>query len=141
MSIRKLLLQAKLLIRLLLESSEVFVEHGEMETSQPMAKWRMVVSSRQYVCTHHPEYETVFIKNGMTRLILPPYSLNLSPCDFFVPPNERVLKGIRFAGMEEVKKNDGGIVRPILLHKNSVSALNSKKRVWTSALNEMESTL
>jgi len=44
-------------------------------------------------------------KNGMTPLTHPPYSPDLAPCDFFLFPRmKKVLKGKRFADVEEVKK-------------------------------------
>ena len=47
----------------------------------------------------------------MTQLLNPQYSLDLAPCDFFIFPRmKKVLKGKRFADVEEVKKKkDGGI--------------------------------
>jgi hypothetical protein len=41
----------------------------------------------------------------MTQLLHPPYSPDLAPCDFFLFPRmKNVLKGKRFADVEEVKK-------------------------------------
>jgi hypothetical protein len=44
-------------------------------------------------------------KNSMTQLLHLPYSPDLAPCDFFLFPRMRkVLKGKRFAGVEEGKE-------------------------------------
>jgi histone-lysine N-methyltransferase SETMAR len=44
-------------------------------------------------------------KNSMTQLLHPPYSPDLAPCDFLLfPLMKKVLKGIRFGDVEEVKK-------------------------------------
>ena len=44
-------------------------------------------------------------KNSMTQLLCPPYSPGLTPCGFFLFPRmKKVLKGKRFADVEEVKK-------------------------------------
>ena len=44
-------------------------------------------------------------KNSMTQLLHPPYSPDLAPCDFFLFPRmKKVLKGKRFADVDEVKK-------------------------------------
>jgi histone-lysine N-methyltransferase SETMAR len=44
-------------------------------------------------------------KNRMTQLLHPPYSHDLAPCDFLLFRRmKKVLKGKRFADVEEVKK-------------------------------------
>jgi histone-lysine N-methyltransferase SETMAR len=44
-------------------------------------------------------------KIGITQLIHPPYSADLTPCDFFLlPVIKKVLKRKRFAGVEEKTK-------------------------------------
>ena len=45
-----------------------------------------------------------FTKNGLMPVCYPPYSPNLTLSDFFVSLHEKVLKGKRFADVEEVKQ-------------------------------------
>ena len=46
-------------------------------------------------------------KNGMTLVPHPPYLLNLSPSNYFLfPLMKKVLKGKRFANVEEVKQTN-----------------------------------
>jgi len=61
----------------------------------------------------------------MTQVLHPPYSPDLAPCDLFLFPRmKKVLKGKRFADLEEVKKkNDRGIKRH---HFAKVSGLLQK---------------
>ena len=53
--------------------------------------------------------EQFLTKNGMTPMPHPPYSPDLIPSDFFVclfPRMKKVLKGKRFADVEEVKQEE-----------------------------------
>jgi hypothetical protein len=55
-------------------------------------------------------------KNGMTQLLQPPYSPDLAPCEFFLfPLMKKVLKGKRFADVEEVKKKTTEALKGITL--------------------------
>jgi len=57
-------------------------------------------------------------KNGMTQLIHPPYSPDLAPCDFFLFPRmKKVLKGKRFADVEEVKTKTTEALKGITLQE------------------------
>jgi histone-lysine N-methyltransferase SETMAR len=55
-------------------------------------------------------------KNSMTQLLHPPYSPDLTLCDFFLfPQMKKVLKGKRFADVEEVKKKMMEVLKGITL--------------------------
>jgi len=57
-------------------------------------------------------------KNSMTQLLHPPYSPDLAPCDFFLFPRmKKVLKGKRFADVEEVKKKTTEALKGITLQE------------------------
>jgi len=57
-------------------------------------------------------------KNSMTQLPHPPYSPKLSPCYFFLFPRmKKVLKGKRFADVEEVKKKTTEALKGITLQE------------------------
>ena len=54
----------------------------------------------------------------MTQLLHPPYSPGLAPCDFFLFPRmKKVLKGKRFAELEEVKKKTTEALKGITLQE------------------------
>jgi transposase len=54
----------------------------------------------------------------MTQLIHPPYSPDLAPCDFSLfSQMKSVLKGKRFAGVEEVKKKTTEALKGITLQE------------------------
>jgi hypothetical protein len=77
-----------------------------------VAKWGVLASPRQHASAQSLECETIFNKNSMTQFFHPPDSPNLVPCNFFLfPQMKQVLKGKRFAGVEEVKKKMTGIKR------------------------------
>jgi hypothetical protein len=73
----------------------------------------VVASPQPRASAQSPECEKFLTKNSMIRLLHPPYSPDLAPCDFFLFLRmKKVLKGKRFADVKEVKKkNDGGIKR------------------------------
>jgi hypothetical protein len=57
-------------------------------------------------------------KNSMTQLLHPPYSPDLALCDFFLFPRmKNVLKGQRFADLEEVKKKTMEALKGITLQE------------------------
>ena len=57
-------------------------------------------------------------QNSMTELIHSPYSPDLTPCDFFLFPRiKKVLKGKRFADVEEVKKKTTETLKGITLQE------------------------
>ena len=57
-------------------------------------------------------------KNSMTQLLREPYSPDLAPCDFFLFSRmKKVLKGKRFADVEEVKKKTMKALRGIILQE------------------------
>jgi len=57
-------------------------------------------------------------KNSMTQLLHPTYSPDLAPCDFFLCPRmKKVLKGKRFADVEEVKKKMTEALKGITLQE------------------------
>jgi len=55
-------------------------------------------------------------KNSMTQLLHPPYSPDLTPCDFFLFPQiKKVLRGKRFTDVEKVKKKTTEALKGITL--------------------------
>jgi len=54
----------------------------------------------------------------MTRALHPPYSLDLTPCDFFLFPRvKRDLKGMRFQNVEEVREKTKEALKTITLQE------------------------
>ena len=85
-------------------------------------------------------------KSGMTPMPRSPYSLDISPSNFFVclfPQMKNVLKGKRFADMEEVKQTNKKMAEELKSIKinESKTVLSSGKNVSVGVLHEMESTL
>jgi len=57
-------------------------------------------------------------KNGITMASHPPYSLDLTPCDFFLFPGmKRDLKGKRFQNLEEVREKMTEALKAITLQQ------------------------
>ena len=57
-------------------------------------------------------------KNSVTQLLHPPYSPDLTPCDFFLFPRmKKVLKGKSFADVEEVKRKMTEALKGITLQE------------------------
>jgi hypothetical protein len=65
-----------------------------------------------------PERLQFLTKNSMIHLLHPPYSPDLAPCDFFLFPRmKKMLKGKRFAYVEEVKKKTTEALKCITLQE------------------------
>jgi hypothetical protein len=57
-------------------------------------------------------------QNSMIQLLHPSYSPDITPCNFFLFPRmEKVLKGKRFADVEEVKKKITEALKGITLQE------------------------
>ena len=57
-------------------------------------------------------------KKGMTPMSLPPYSPSLAPSEFFLFPQvKKVLRGKRFAAVEEVKQKTAEALKGINIDK------------------------
>jgi len=76
------------------------------EKTGKMAGWRLDPAPRQ--CAPHTSHlvQQFLVKHGTAQLQQPPYSPDLSPCDFFLFPRlKKVLKGHRFEATEDIKRN------------------------------------
>jgi hypothetical protein len=82
-----------------------------------------------------------FTKNGMTQLLHPPYSPDLAPCDFLLPRMKEVLKGKRFADVEEVNTKTTEALEGITLREfqdcfETFTPVHCIK--WTGTLKEIK---
>jgi len=72
----------------------------------------------------------------------PPYSPDLTPCDFFLfPPMKGQMKGKRFAGVSEVKNKTLDVLNNFSTEKGSRNVFSNGKNIGTSLSSQKETTL
>ena len=88
------------------------LEHSSMETIEmtqkaaAMGNWWLTASSWQHVCSCITSHAEFFVKHQITRVIQPPYSPGLSPCNFWLFPKlKSPLKGKRLQTIDEIQEN------------------------------------
>jgi len=93
-------------------------------------------------CPHGLECAAVFgKKNNMTAILLPPYSPDLEPCDFFLfPCMKGQMEGKRFADVSEVKNRTLEVLNNISTEEFQ-KCFQQWEKVGTSVSSQEESTL
>ena len=87
------------------------LEHYLTETIQMFQKatamdnWWLATSSQQCACLCITSHAEIFVKHQITQVTLPPYILDLVPCDFWLFPKLKSLKGKRFQTVDEIQEN------------------------------------
>ena len=90
----------------------VKLEHSSTETTQMIQKdattgnWWLAASSQECIHSCIPSHAEIFVKHQITQVTQPPYSPDLTSCNFWLFPKlKSPLKGKRFQTIDEIQEN------------------------------------